>query len=60
VLVARTIEFLKSNFTWKTFLLLDKVAVACSENRATLESDLSAAAGGTPMKGRGQALRPFL
>ena len=28
----------------------DKVAIACSEDRATLESDLSAAAGGRPMR----------
>jgi hypothetical protein len=36
-------------FAWKIPLHLDKVTVACSEDMATLESDLSAAAGGRPM-----------
>jgi hypothetical protein len=34
--------------------LLGKIAFACSEDRATLASDPSAAAGGRPMKGRSQ------
>jgi hypothetical protein len=50
---------LASIFTWNILLNPDKVAFACSEDKATLESDLSAAAGGGPM-GRGQLLRPPL
>jgi hypothetical protein len=32
--------------------LFDKLVFACPEDRATLASDLSAAAGGRPMRGR--------
>jgi hypothetical protein len=40
---------LASIFTWNILLNPDKVTFACSEDKATLESDLSAAAGGRPM-----------
>jgi hypothetical protein len=50
---------LASIFSWNILLNPDKVAFACSEDKATLESDLSAVAGGRPM-GRGQLLRPSL
>lgn len=49
----------KSNLVRNSALLFDKIALACSEDRATLESDPSAVAGGEPMRAAAKTAVPL-